>query len=211
MSNNTRGLIGPLNISALSSDGAGIARTEHGVVFINGALPGEVVTAETVSRHKDFSVARVVEIEKASDGRVEPRCPHYDKCGGCQLQHASYGTQLKLKAGLVRDAMTRIGGFEPSLFANLKCEASPDEWGYRNKASFPVQSLDFKGKGKRIAAVFYRTGTHRLELIRRCPVNAAPLNALYETLLSGLSDLPFDGYDERTQVARARSAHPALR
>ena len=57
MSNNTRGLIGPLNISALSSDGAGIARTEHGVVFVNGALPGEVVTAETVSRHKDFSVA----------------------------------------------------------------------------------------------------------------------------------------------------------
>ncbi|MBQ9564987.1 MAG: 23S rRNA (uracil(1939)-C(5))-methyltransferase RlmD [Synergistaceae bacterium] len=200
---NRAGLKG-LAIFALSSDGTGIARTEQGVIFVSGALPGEVVTAEIVARHKDFSVARLVEIEQEAEGRVEPRCQYYGKCGGCQLQHASYPLQLRLKAGLVRDAMTRIGGFDTALFERLECAASPDSWGYRNKASFPVQSTDFKGKGRRIAAGFYRPGTHRLELIRRCPVNAAPLNALYESLLGGLSDLPFDGYDERTHEGKLR-------
>ena len=193
-----------LAIFALSSDGTGIARTEQGVVFVNGALPGEIVSAEVVSRHKDFSVARITGIEQAADGRVEPRCPHYGRCGGCQLQHASYPLQLTLQAGLVRDAMTRIGGFAPALFEKLECVASPASWGYRNKAAFPVQSIDFKGKGRRIATGFYRPGTHRLELIRSCPVNAAPLNALYESLLGGLSDLPFDGYDERDHTGKLR-------
>ena len=133
---NRAGLKG-LAIFALSSDGTGIARTEQGVVFVEGALPGEVVEAEVMARHKDFSVARLVKIEQAVEGRVEPRCPHYGRCGGCQLQHASYPLQLKLKAELVRDAMTRLGGFPPELFDGLECVASPQAWGYRNKGRLP--------------------------------------------------------------------------
>ncbi len=189
----------PLEVSALSSDGAGIARTGKGVVFVEGALPGETVIAEVLSQHKDFSIARTVSVERAAEGRVPPRCQHYGHCGGCQLQHASYPLQLKLKAGLVRDAMTRLGGFPGELFKDLECVASPQSWGYRNKASFPVQS--FKG---RIVTGFYRAGTHRLEWVRHCPVNAGPLDALYRTLLDGLADLPFGGYDERTHEGKLR-------
>ena len=189
----------PLKVSALSSDGAGIARTGKGVVFVEGALPGETVTAEVLSRHKDFSIARTVSVERAAEGRVPPHCQHYGHCGGCQLQHASYPLQLQLKAGLVRDAMTRLGGFPGELFKDLECVASPQPWGYRNKASFPVQS--FKG---RIVTGFYRAGTHRLEWVRHCPVNADPLDALYRTLLDGLADLPFGGYDERTHEGKLR-------
>ncbi|MCR5347824.1 MAG: TRAM domain-containing protein, partial [Fretibacterium sp.] len=103
----------PLEVSAISSSGAGIARTAKGVVFVEGALPGEAVTAEILSRHKDFSTARVLSVERAAEGRVPPRCRHYGHCGGCQLQHADYSLQLRLKASLVRDAMTRLGGFPP--------------------------------------------------------------------------------------------------
>nr|MCR4819118.1 23S rRNA (uracil(1939)-C(5))-methyltransferase RlmD [Fretibacterium sp.] len=133
------------------------------------------------------------------EGRVPPRCRHYGHCGGCQLQHADYSLQLRLKASLVRDAMTRLGGFPPELFSNLECVASPQPWGYRNKAAFPVQS--FKG---RTVAGFYRAGTHRLEWVRHCPVNAEPLDALYQVVLGGLADLPLDGYDERTQEGKLR-------
>ena len=198
----TRGERGPrvrLEVSALSSDGAGIARTANGVVFVTGALPGESVTAEVTSRHRDFSTARTLSVERPAEGRAEPRCPHYGRCGGCQLQHAAYPLQLKLKAALVRDAMTRIGGFSPDLFEGLECVPSPQSWGYRNKASFPVQSLHGQ-----IVTGFYRAGTHRLERLQECPVNAAPLNALYRTVLGGLKDLPFDGYDERTQEGKLR-------
>ena len=192
-----------LNITALSTDAAGIARTSKGVVFVHGALPGETVKAEIVARKKDFSIADTVSIIKNSSGRAVPKCKYYGHCGGCQLQHADYETQLKLKADIVRDAMTRLGGFKPELFEKLTCEPSPDFWGYRNKAAFPVQN--FKGK---FITGFYRAGTHRLELIRQCPVNAKKLNEIYGKILDGLENpknkFPFDGYDERENKGKLR-------
>lgn len=190
-----------LEISALSSDGTGIARTERGIIFVQGALPGEVVNAEIVSRKKDFMIADTVSIERESPGRVIPRCKYYGHCGGCQLQHANYDMQLKLKSAIVRDAMTRLGGFEPEILGDISCEASPNFWGYRNKAAFPVQNM----RGK-IVTGFYRAGTHRLEFIRQCPVNADRLNFMYGKILDGLerNHYPFDGYDERNNTGKLR-------
>ena len=192
-----------LKISAISSDGTGIAKnaSSNGVIFVQGALPGETVRAGIVARKKDFSIADTVEILKPSSGRINPKCKYYGRCGGCQLQHADYETQLKLKAGIVRDAMIRIGKFKPELFENLSCEPSPEFWGYRNKAAFPVQN--FNGK---IITGFYRAGTHRLELIKSCPVNAKKLNEIYGKILDGLKEnnFPFDGYDEQTGRGKLR-------
>ena len=190
-----------LEISALSSDGTGISRTDRGVIFVQGGLPGEIVRAEIVSRKKDFMIADTISIERPSPERVIPKCKYYGKCGGCQLQHASYDSQLRLKAELVRDAMIRIGGFEHERFAGLECESSPSSWGYRNKAAFPVQSL----RGRLITG-FYRAGTHRLELIRNCPVNAERINFMYSKILDaidrGISYLR--GYDECTRSGKLR-------
>lgn len=188
-----------LEISGLSSDGTGISRTERGVVFVQGALPGEIVNAEIVSRKKDFMIADTVSVERPSSGRVIPKCKYYGKCGGCQLQHASYDEQLRLKAGLVRDAMIRIGGFQRERFDELVCEPSPLSWGYRNKAAFPVQSLN-----GRIITGFYRAGTHRLELIRICPVNVERINMMYANILGSLDRLNITGYDERNHTGKLR-------
>ena len=190
-----------LKITALSTDATGIARTSRGVVFVQGALPGEVVNAEVVSRKKDFTIANTLNVIKSCSGRITPRCKYYSRCGGCQLQHASYELQLILKAAIVRDAMTRIGGFDSKLFDSLTCEPSPSSWGYRNKAAFPVQ--DFHG---RIITGFYRAGTHRLELIRQCPVNAKRLNEMYGKILDSLdkNHYPFDGYNELEGMGKLR-------
>ena len=188
-----------LEVSALSSDGTGISRTDRGVVFVQGALPGEIVNAKIVSRKKDFMIADTISVERHSSGRVNPKCRYYGKCGGCQLQHASYDSQLKLKAELVRDAMTRIGGFERKSFDELVCEPSPSSWGYRNKAAFPVQDIN-----GRIMTGFYRAGTHRLELIRNCPVNAEKINFMYKNILDSLGRLNITGYDERSHTGKLR-------
>ena len=154
--------------------------------------------AGVVMRKKDFTVADTLEVEEASPGRIMPKCKYYGRCGGCQLQHADYSTQLELKAGIVRDAMTRLGGFS---LGRVECEAAPSSWGYRNKAAFPVQNV----RGK-VCAGFYRAGTHRLEFIRQCPVNARRLNEIYGSVLDGLEAgrLPFDGYDERNGTGKLR-------
>ncbi|MBQ7168491.1 MAG: 23S rRNA (uracil(1939)-C(5))-methyltransferase RlmD [Synergistaceae bacterium] len=190
-----------LTVTGINSEGTGISRTESGVVFVHGALPGEKVRARIVARKKDFAVADTVSVDEASPGRVSTRCRYYGRCGGCQLQHAGYTTQLQLKAGIVRDAMTRIGGFDPEIFAGLTCEPSPESWGYRNKAAFPVQDM-----AGRIVTGFYRAGTHRLELIRTCPVNAKRLNEMYTKILDGLTQnhYPFDGYSEATHTGKLR-------
>ena len=187
-----------LKISALSSDGAGIARTDRGIVFVQGALPGETVRAAVVMRKRDFAVAETVHVESPSAGRTAPKCKYYGKCGGCQLQHADYSTQLKLKAEIVIDAMRRLGGFSVGA---IECEPSPEAWNYRNKAAFPVQGI----RGK-ICTGFYRAGTHRLEFIRQCPVNAKRLNEIYGKVLDGLDAgrFPFDGYDERNGTGKLR-------
>lgn len=198
---NNHGEILPLTITGINSEGAGISRTESGVVFVHGALPGEKVRAEIVARKKDFAAADVVSIIDSSHGRAIPKCKYYGKCGGCQLQHADYATQLQLKAGIVRDAMTRIGGFSREIFDGLECKPSPQNLVYRNKAAFPVQSLS-----GRIVTGFYRAGTHRLELIRSCPVNAKRLNEIYAKILEGLTQnhYPFDGYNESNHTGKLR-------
>ena len=190
-----------LEVSALSSDGTGISRTDRGIIFVQGGLPGEIVRAEIVSRKKDFMIADTLSVERPSPDRVIPKCKYYGKCGGCQLQHTSYDSQLRLKAELVRDAMIRIGGFERDEFTGLECESSPSSWGYRNKAAFPVQTL----RG-RIITGFYRAGTHRLELIRTCPVNAERINFMYSKILDVLDQnaLTLTGYDERTNTGKLR-------
>ena len=164
-------------------------------------MPGEKVRAEIVARKKDFSVADVTSVIESSHGRVIPKCKYYGRCGGCQLQHADYGTQLEIKAGIVRDAMTRIGGFGHEHFDGLTCEPSPDSWSYRNKAAFPVQSHN-----GRIVTGFYRAGTHRLEFIKNCPVNAKRLNEIYGKILEGLTQnhYPFDGYNESNHTGKLR-------
>lgn len=190
-----------LDISGINSNGDGISRTESGIVFVHGALPGEKVSARIVARKKDFAVADTVSVIEASHGRAVPKCKYYGRCGGCQLQHADYGLQLELKAGIVRDALTRLGGFDAKIFDGLTCEPSPEFWGYRNKAAFPVQ-----GVNGRIVTGFYRAGTHRLEFIRSCPVNAKRLNEIYARILSGLSEnrYPFDGYNEQDNTGKLR-------
>ena len=170
-------------------------------MFVQGALPGETVRASVVVRKKDFAVAETVHIEEASAGRVHPKCKYFGRCGGCQLQHADYSEQLKLKAEIVIDAMTRLGGFRLGELGRVFCEASPESWGYRNKAAFPVQNI----RGK-ICTGFYRARSHKLEFIRQCPVNAKRLNEIYGKILDGLESerLPFDGYDERFGTGKLR-------
>jgi 23S rRNA (uracil1939-C5)-methyltransferase len=120
------------------------------------------------------------------------------------MQHASYDLQLEIKAAIARDALTRIGGFagartEAGELPEFECEASPEQWGYRNKASFPVHKV----KGKPTAG-FYAAGSHRLVPLTACPVNAAPLNELLGVIQKELPTLELDVYDEREHKGALR-------
>jgi 23S rRNA (uracil1939-C5)-methyltransferase len=100
-----------LVVTATARDGAGIARTKDGrVVFVEGALPGETVTAEILDVQKRWSRGQVVEVLKASPIRVAVPCAHrLEGCGGCDLLHVDPGHQLAMKAGIVAEQLQRAG------------------------------------------------------------------------------------------------------
>ena len=100
-----------LTIRGLTGEMEGVASLEDGMtVFVNGALPGEVVEARIVKKEKRFARAEIVEILCPSGERRAPFCPHFGTCGGCAGQHMEYGATLTAKRQGVQDALRRIGG-----------------------------------------------------------------------------------------------------
>ncbi|HNT37264.1 MAG TPA: TRAM domain-containing protein, partial [bacterium] len=101
-----------VRIQGLSSAGQGVARAEDGkVVFIEGALPDETCLIRRHYHKRTFDRGTLLEIVTPSPDRIEPRCPHYSECGGCQLQHLRYSEQLVFKHTRIREAFSRIAGF----------------------------------------------------------------------------------------------------
>ncbi len=125
-----------LSIKRLGIHGEGISDHDGFTVFVDGALPGEIVTASITEVRKNFARATVISTEKTSPHRVTPTCPVFGKCGGCQLMHLDYTQQLETKKQRVVDALERIG----KIF-NVPvppCIPSPSPLSYRNKIQLPV-------------------------------------------------------------------------
>lgn len=107
------------------AEGDGFARDQSGkVVFVEGALPGELVTARIVSESKDYARGVAVDIIEASEHRVRPPCPHVVRgCGGCDLQHADDALQMAIKRDIVEESLRRLGGIASP---QVRSKRSPD-------------------------------------------------------------------------------------
>lgn len=187
-----------LLIDRLGTSGEGVGRYEGFTVFVPLALPGETVHARITLVKKNYASAALTEIVKASPDRVKPRCPVYERCGGCQLQHLSYAGELKEKRSQVRDALERIGHLKgidvlPTLGAK-----SP--WHYRNKMQFPVAAA---GKGK-FAIGCFAASTHQVIDVRDCAIQKEANNAIAGVVRQWMKDFKIPAYDEdlRTGIVR---------
>ena len=139
-----------LTVEKTAFGGEGIAHLPGGkTCFVEGALPGETVSAEILFDKKNFVKARVKQVLQTSSDRVTPPCPYYDHCGGCQYQHASYAAELKFKEEQIRELLSRQAGLDPKLIAPIRF--SPKEYGYRNSVTLhPMKEvLGFIGKDNR--------------------------------------------------------------
>jgi 23S rRNA (uracil1939-C5)-methyltransferase len=131
-----------LNIESLDLEARGIARREGKVVFVEGALPGERVVAETVRRKPSYEVARTVEVLRPSAQRVVPRCPHFGVCGGCAMQHLEPASQVAIKQRSLEDTFWHVGKLRP---ARILPPLHGPTWGYRFRARLSVRVVPKKG------------------------------------------------------------------
>ena len=132
-----------LRIESLDAEGRGVARNDEGkVVFVEGALPGELVEAQTVRRKASFDLARATAVLRPASGRLVPRCPNFGICGGCATQHADARTQLAAKQRWLEDCLARLGKVRADSMLPI---VYGEEWGYRNRARLTVRRVAKKG------------------------------------------------------------------
>lgn len=131
-----RGGLIELRLHSWGRLGEAMATHQGRDVFVFGGIPGEVVEVEVVAIRRKYVAAQVTRVVSAAPERVEPRCPYFGECTGCQWQHLSYDRQLAVKRQLVADALERVGGFyRPPVRPTLP---SPRQYHYRNHARFNV-------------------------------------------------------------------------
>ena len=129
-----RGAVVRLEVTGAAFEGKAVARMEGFVVFVKGAVPGDIVNARIVRKKKQFAEARVVEVLQHSPHRVSPRCKHFGVCGGCKWQHVDYTSQLQWKQEHVLESFQHIGGFDQPEIPPI---IGADEiYFYRNKMEF---------------------------------------------------------------------------
>ncbi|TAL87969.1 MAG: 23S rRNA (uracil(1939)-C(5))-methyltransferase RlmD [Candidimonas sp.] len=129
-------------IESLDLEARGVARNDGKVVFVEGALPGERVSAHIIKRKSSFDTARLDQVLKASSQRVEPLCPNFGICGGCSMQHLDAAAQVAIKQRVLEDALAHIGKLAPD------CVLPPlygPAWGYRHRARLSVRAVRKKG------------------------------------------------------------------
>ena len=132
----TRGELLTLDLVSWGRLGEAMADYEGRPVFVFGGIPGERVVAQVLRVHRKYVSARVTQVLEPSPDRVEPPCPYFGVCTGCQWQHVGYSRQLAVKREKVVDALERVGGFHDPPVASVA--PSSHEYGYRNHARFTI-------------------------------------------------------------------------
>ncbi|MBQ0124696.1 MAG: 23S rRNA (uracil(1939)-C(5))-methyltransferase RlmD [Clostridiales bacterium] len=151
-----------LNITALTSEGAGVGRTKDGyVVFVSGAAVGDVVDAHILKADKSYAYAKIEKLISPAADRTDTDCDVFGKCGGCMFRHIKYESELETKKSWVLENFRRIGKFDIEDIGIFHI-ASPD--GYRNKAQYPAG----KDKNGKLKFGFYATHSHRVVPCERC-------------------------------------------
>lgn len=162
-----------LTVEKLVYGGDGLARLpgdEHGrgkAVFIPFVLDGEKVEASVTAQKAGFARANAEAVIEASPHRVQPACPYFGRCGGCQYQHIAYEHQLEVKKNILRETLLRTAKLE--LPDDIQTHPSPP-WNYRNRSRLQVQFSPSFALG------YFKHSSQELQPVEECPISSPLIN-----------------------------------
>lgn len=181
----------------LTHDGNGVAKVDGYPIFVPNTLPGEKAKVKVIKVNKGYGFGRLIELYEASPYRVEPDCPIYKECGGCQLQHLSYSGQLKAKRKQVQDVLQRIGKLEDVVVHPVL--GMEDPWRYRNKAQVPVGERE----GGLIVG-FYQNRSHDIINMEACLIQQEKNDVVVQTVKEICDRYGVRAYNEQTHKGTLR-------
>jgi 23S rRNA (uracil1939-C5)-methyltransferase len=155
-----------VRVERILPGGVGLAHAEGQTLFVSLAAPGDLARVRVDSTRGRAAFATIVEVLEPSPARVEPPCPYFGRCGGCDFQQLTYEAQLIAKAEIIRDSLRRVAHTEPP--AEIEVVPSPEVWRYRSRARWQHDAV-------RRHLGYYERGSHRVCDVADCPVAAPPV------------------------------------
>ena len=155
-----------VRVERILPGGVGLAHAEGQTLFVSLAAPGDLARVRVDSVRGRLAFASVREVLEPSPSRVEPPCPYFGRCGGCDFQQLTYEAQLAAKAEIIRDCLRRVARVEPP--AEIPVEPSPEVWRYRSRARWQHDP-------RRRLLGYYERGSHCVCDVADCPVAAPPV------------------------------------
>ena len=179
-------------IEGYTSEGLGVARIDGQAVFVHRALRGEDCDVLILKALKNAAFGKAVRVYAPSPHRVEPDCPYYGRCGGCDFRHMDREEELEAKRQRVQDALRRIGGSD----VTVETIFSGEPLHYRNKSQYPV---DVGGQ-----VGFYKARSHQVIPVDCCRIQKPQADAAAEALRRYIRECGVPCYDERTRRGLVR-------
>lgn len=170
----------------LTEEGKGIVKVRGKEVQIPYLIEGETATIELIQK-RNFIDAKVVNLQEKSTNRVKPECPYFYKCGGCQLQHMSYKSQLEFKQSSVEKLMKQYNKVNEIL-------GMKEPYFYRNKVHSTVA---YDGKRKIISGI-YEEKTHNVISIDKCIIQDKHADDIIASILEMMKAFKMKPYEEDT-------------
>lgn len=167
-------------ITSLGSSGEGIGSIDGMKVFVEGALPGELVKVKITEQKKNYAIGSLLNLNTKTPNRRDPVCPLFGTCGGCQIMHLSYEEQLNVKRGKVYDSLKRIGHLDVTV---NPCLPSPKPLAYRNKIQLPTL---YDNKGLKVG--LYKRNTHEIIPVSKCYIQCEEGEKILHEILPYLND-----------------------
>ncbi len=167
-----------VNITKIVNGGYGLANLSNGqVALVRHVLPNETVMITTEEAKKNYLFAIVRQILKEHPARITPPCKYYGQCGGCDLQHCDYDTQLNIKKGIIEDLLGRAncGAVRESISLLAAPAPSPSVFAYRQRIRLQV--------GDRGTVGFHRFHSHDIIPIDSCLLAGKSINSTLVALL----------------------------
>ncbi len=189
----SEGDIYDVEVKDLGYGAKGLARISSFVVWMNGALPGDIVRIRILKRKPQYAIAEVLEYLEYSNLRVKLRSPHCSSCGCCQLIEMKYDYQLDYKAKQLNEILIRIGKLKD--FDQKEMIPSPKIFRYRNKMEFSFS----RDENQRIVlGLHYQGSNEKVVEIENCHLQSATANKIFRMAKNYFLSLSEDYLNEQS-------------